>query len=186
MENLVVLISGKRRSGKTTVARIFQSYGFVMQGFADPLYDLHNKIWFNDTPIGPEHRDLTPKQRVRLINLGGALRAVESDALVRMAASHLNAMWKYPYYSHNAVVPNYRFPNEKHIGRYLEGDTHLHTIRVIRRGYIPDDGLDHDLSETALDNEIFDSTFSVPNGDVEALQRMTARLALELLDRWGR
>jgi hypothetical protein len=170
VKNLVVLIGGKRRSGKSTVAEVFREYGYMLNGFADPLYELHNKIWLEKPRIKSWHRDLTPSERGRLIRLGKALREVHPDALVRMLASRINALWGFPGYSHRLVIPNYRFPNERGIATYLDGETTVRTVRVERLGYEPRDGWDDDPTETALDNEVFDYTIRVEDGDLATLK----------------
>jgi energy-coupling factor transporter ATP-binding protein EcfA2 len=172
----IILISGKRRSGKSTLARYLRGYGYTTTGFADWLYILHNRIWAEHEPIWGEHGDLERDQRERLIDLGAALRCVHPDALVRLTASEINDDY---LISRNTkfVIPNYRFPNEKNIVQYLQFPAVVHTVRVTREGQTFDDGLDDDPSETSLDGEQFDSIVRAGDGQLYMLQDAARALA---------
>jgi len=176
MSKVILLISGKRRSGKSTLANYFRGYGYHVIGFADPLYKLHNEIWVEHKQIYQWHGDLTRDQRERLIDLGATLRCLHPDALVRMAASAIRGEASPAL----VVIPNYRFPNELKIGEYAGPEYVVRTLRLKRIGHALTDGLDDHASETALDNAEFDYTVSVADGDFVALSQEATRIAKQI------
>lgn len=177
---IVLLLAGKRRSGKTKVAQYLGKYGYVTMGFADLLYDIYNQVWFDCPSIYDTHGDLSAVERKRLINLGGAIRFVNKDAFVRVLAGRARKLWKFNGSPCRIVVPNYRFPNEARLPEYLGGEVMLRTVHIERIGYTPNDGLDGDITETALDNADFDYTISVDDGDLAALAGEAVRVHHEV------
>jgi len=182
-KKVILLISGKRRGGKSTLADYLRGYNYQKLGFADPLYSLYNQIWLNSVQLTQEHGDLSRVVRERLIDLGAALRCVHSDAVVRIAAKRIRGMVEREEI-YRFVLPNYRFPNELKIGDYASlqngADFVVRTIRIERKGHVLLDGLDNDMTETALDDAEFDYTISVDNGDLDTIAAEARRIAQEI------
>ena len=203
---MIIMLSGKRQSGKTTLARMLEKeYGYHVVGLADPLYDIYNMVanslpsnpWltaalaalsgtYTYPQLGPYHGELPEAQRRVLIQLGAYIRehfgtnTLCWETQRRISKLPLNA--KYRGMSgkdiavHNVVIHNFRFPDEAKF--FASDNQHVTTVRLERVGYErPDDGVSTDASETALDNYAFDLRFEVPDGDMEAMRRVAKTLA---------
>lgn len=106
---IVVIISGKQGSGKTTLAENLKKVlsPCVHMKFADPLYDMHNFI--RDTLT--KYDIATEKKDRKLLQwLGtGYVRAIDGDAWCKIARKRANFFLTG---GSNVVIDDCRFPNE--------------------------------------------------------------------------
>src|SRR5690606_25237255 len=145
-------IAGKKRSGKDTVAKALEPFGYQRVGFADELKRAALEI----NPLihgGGELRELVgalgwetakdhyPGVRRFLQELGTSIRERDRYFWIRAAFMRINPALADGY---GVVVPDVRYPNEVDAIRRAGGTI----IQVVRPGR-PDDG-DRHASETAL------------------------------------
>jgi hypothetical protein len=149
-----VAISGKRRSGKTTLAeKLFKSYGYIPLHLASPLKAMcKEQFGLSEAQVNGDHKEsptvynrdgvfLTPRQI--MIEMGRFYRSIDENFWVNKLILQAGS---YPEGS-VVVVPDVRFKNEiealKKRGAYL---VRLERDEALTGSYI------NDPSETELDN----------------------------------
>ena len=185
-------IAGKKRSGKDTVAKALEPFGYQRVGFADELKKMALEInpviaaeedasnW-PPSPIAvrlgdmvaalgwEDAKDDTPEVRKFLQELGTSVRDRDRSFWVRAAFMRVNPALADGY---GVVVPDVRFPNEVDAIRRAGGAV----VLVVRPGR-PDDG-DRHVSETALDGIAFDHTV-FNDADLDTLERRAVEALAE-------
>src|SRR5690606_15406979 len=152
-------IAGKKRSGKDTVAKALEPFGYQRVGFADELKQMAleiNPMIPGDTRLRGVVKDFGwecakefPGVRKFLQELGTSIRERDRYFWIRTAFMRINPALADGY---GVVVPDVRYPNEVDAIRRAGGTV----IQVVRPGR-PDDG-DRHASETALDGIAFNHT----------------------------
>lgn len=160
---MLILISGKQRSGKDTVAKMLQmELGFKIKHFAYPIkvaYAKHRDISLTDLET---LKNTDPEIRADLIDYGAAGRLVNKDYWVNQL---LPIEW-------HTIIPDTRFTSE--IERCLDTPHMVMTIRVeadrdvrATRGTLSNED---DQSECDLDDyEDWDYVIN-NNSDLDELQ----------------
>lgn len=170
---LLVGLSGKKQSGKSTIARYLgEKHAFFEYGWADPLKQV----------IGIELMGLTvdqvygsnkdketvdtfwgksPRHLLQIIGTECFRKQVDPDFWVKVGIKHFTT-----FKDRNIVIPDCRFPNEVEAIKKLGGVV----IRVVREDWTVKD--EHE-SETALDNYNFEHVVTAKTGELESLQLQT-------------
>lgn len=178
---MIIGVSGKRGSGKTTLGELLElKYGFTPVSFAATLKTMV-KYYFNLTedhvngglkeePL-PQWQNYTPRQI--MIDFGQFFRRFDPDFWVKAAFKGLNLAEK------NYIVTDVRFPNEANYIKSLGGAL----IRLNRASSLNIyKGEINDISETALDNfPHFD--IIVPANENETMEQLdlTSRRVYDLV-----
>ena len=174
----IIGISGKGRSGKTTVAEYLQKvYGYEETSFAVPLKEAVIRALAKNPP--PAHTELeepawrrliyhdrTPFTRWLLQFIGTEIVRDEIDV------EHWVKAWMKDNVGRGTklVVPDVRFPNEVRAIRHLGGEI-WRVVRTDDFGGGIESGADH-RSETQLDDFTPDYLLEAPSG-IENLYRLT-------------
>jgi len=194
----LVGIAGKKRSGKDTVAKALEPFGFQRIGFADELKQMaleinpfiepldYNTYRLSEVveDVGWERaKDILPEVRRFLQELGTSVRARDRSFWIRAAMMEIDSAL---VALRGVVVPDVRFPNEVDAIRKAGGTV----ILVVRPGR-PDDG-DRHASETALDGIAFDYTIindagldTLEQRAIEALTECNIPTPLRESPRWA-
>lgn len=174
METKVILISGKAGSGKDTFATFLDtmltSTGKRVQilHFADILKFFCKEYYGWDGQKDEKGRGI-------LINVGTHLaRANNPDIWVNILIEYYKAFHtEYDVF----LIPDCRFPNE--IERWQELQVPMASVRMLRDIQITSDETAADISETALDDWLFDY-FIENNGTLDALKCAAEAVAFDI------
>lgn len=154
---MIVLVSGKRQHGKSSVGDyLANTYGFTQLSFAAKLKQIARELF--DVDVGRVHGALSPEDRQLLIDLGQDMRKLRStvwaDYLVKYSYDDL-------VFS-ETVIADWRFLNEYEVMSALPAT--VVTVRVIRPGFVGEDVAKmDDISETELDKFDFDYYLEAAN-----------------------
>lgn len=174
----IIGISGKGRSGKTTVSEYLQKvYGYKETSFAVPLKEAIIRALVKNAPPSMKelaepawrrliYHDRTPFTRWLLQFIGTEIVRDEVDVEYWVKAWTKDNVGK----ADKLVVPDVRFPNEVRAIRHLGGEI----WRVVRTDGFSEgieSGADH-RSETQLDDFTPDYLLEAPSG-IENLYRLT-------------
>jgi dephospho-CoA kinase len=126
---LIVGISGRRRSGKDTVAKVLEQEGFIRRSLADPIKEACKVIFgWDDVQLGDGGKDvvdlrygLTPRWAMQTLGTDWAqstLAGMASYADITGRELWVNRLFDY-YYTKihpfgDLVVPDVRFLHEAH------------------------------------------------------------------------
>lgn len=181
-----IVLVGRAGAGKTTCAELLCGHfpvGYRRYSIAGPLKEIAAQLW----------GEAASRDRHKLQALGVAVRAIDEDAWINLAAQKIERETTRPgyldgmyYLGGAAVVDDCRFPNELKV---LKGQgfvsirvTAARNARVARlqaNGKLQDESqLEHE-SETALD--YFDTDYVIENdaGELHLLDRLTTILNVE-------
>jgi hypothetical protein len=181
LKKTIILLSGKKRVGKDTVAdHLISTYGYVKIGFADALkHYLRAVLDINiDNHVG---RDLTTHERFALQHFGtDCCRKIDPDVWVRHVINTLkdyNSSEELPHW-HQIVIKDTRFPNEV-TGVTEWGEANGYKVITIRLEYLDKPIDDGHESEVGLDDWEFDYTLyrskdTTEDMTLEAIDRIIA------------
>lgn len=178
-------LSGKKRSGKSTVANHLKTrYNFVEISFAYPLKEYIGRGVFglNDDQLygSEEVREavdprwgLSPRAILQKVGTDLLRDGLDEDIWVKVAANKINEICaKNP--NARIVVSDCRFPNEIETLRKLGG----YGVRVTRIGQV---SRDTHSSETSLDTFHFDYHIQGEDGSIQSVYDSTDKLITTLL-----
>jgi hypothetical protein len=160
----IIGISGKRRSGKTTLAKYLETHhGAHKLSFADPL---RRELALLGYPEDVLHSKPTPDAiRALMIAHGQARRFYDPDYWVRKAFNHLDGLTRLG--AEIAVIDDVRFWNEAEKLK-SHGATLIRLTRFGLENHEP--GVDTDSSETELDDwHEWDYEVQAPDGGLADL-----------------
>lgn len=151
-------LSGKARAGKDTAAQVLVAeHGFTQIGFADVIkamaYDIDPSIGGHPLrglvdAMGWEEAKLVPGVRIFLQRMGASGRErLDKGVWVRAALRDVDNLMKD---GTSVVISDVRYPNEAEAIRKRGGII----VRIDR----PNVFIDNDVSETSMDDEIFEVT----------------------------
>lgn len=153
---LLVGLTGRKRSGKSTVARILcERHGFVELSFANPIREFVARLlWPNGTGALERNKEapidwldgITPRQMMQTLGTEWGRQMVHPDLWVR-ACMHRLEYTRCP----RIVISDVRFPNEAKAIRERGG-----VIVEVWRDEAPT-GDDH-ISEAGLPRDLIDVT----------------------------
>ena len=176
-----ILISGKARSGKDTIAKyLIEQYGYTRWAFADKLKECIYKYSDWDGEKDEKGRKL-------LQSVGQAFREYDKDNWIKVLAKDIvEYIQDYHFLSYfNIVISDVRFINEIETFKYLmleafdENNIKFRTIRIDRP--IENDNAEwhKDISEIDLDNyNNFDYIIS-NDSDIDSLYRKIDKIMKE-------
>jgi len=174
----VILLSGKRLSGKDTVAKLLKSEKIVCVAFADELkreYARLSGASYERIMMDGKYKE---EHRRALIELATSTRFIEPTRWARLVyEKHVN--------DEIIVVSDWRFPDE---AEYFEKKCRVIRVRInasesIRkaRGWVYNFSVDEDQSERVLDTATFDITVN-NDGDLDALRAQLVVVVGEATD----
>lgn len=181
-----IVLFGKAGAGKTTCADLLIGHfpcGYRRYSIAEPLKDIAATIW------GSSART----DRHKLQSLGVAVREIDEDAWINLAAQKIERETTRPEYLDGlhyrggaAVVDDCRFPNELRVLKGLgfvsirvTAPRNDRLARLQANGKLQDEAqLDHP-SETALDYHDADYVIENTEGELHLLDRLTTILNVE-------
>jgi dephospho-CoA kinase len=122
---MIVMISGKQGSGKTTLAQALQSawgkHGMAVwrYKFAQPLYDMHNAVYIvaRQYGIGPLADGKKDGPLLQLLGTEWGRNTKDPDIWVNCAKSkvaEVTKQWRVMNYFHIVLIDDLRFKNEFH------------------------------------------------------------------------
>lgn len=163
---MIVMLAGKRRSGKTTVRKYLGDYVVPKPLYLSITDEISGFLYDRfDVDIGPDHGDLTTYERTLMIKAGELIRCADEDQLIRGATSCINEDEDGMVY----IIDQFRFPREY---AYVREEFPKHTvltIRLTRLGDSPEPGFDKDPTECALDDFNFDEEIAAVDGNTAIL-----------------
>ena len=175
----VILISGKARHGKDTVASIMQTYLTISKNKKVLIAHYGDLVKYVCKTFFDWNGEKDDAGRSLLQYVGtDAVRAVYPNYWVDFIADMLTVFkdkWDY------VIIPDARFPNE--ITRMKEKGLDVETFRVIRPNFESDltaEQLKHS-SETALDNFDFDHIIS-NNSNKKSLGKLIINICENMME----
>lgn len=175
---MILGLSGKKRSGKSTVASFLCSeFGFKEISWAYPLKEIiGNKLLglTHDQMYGEEEIKeavdpfwgKSPRDLLQIIGTDCFRKQVHPEFWVKLGIREIEKQLK-SY--RNIVVSDCRFPNEMRAIEKLGG----HPVRITREGQINNDS---HPSEIALDTYSFPYEIVAKSGDIEGLELRSKQL----------
>lgn len=166
----VVAVSGKRRSGKNTIANFLIEKGFRQERFATELYHEVGQLGFTPDQV-EEHKEVI---RPIMIAIGDARRHFDPDHYARKLVGRL------PFTkSEHVVVTDLRFSNEAKLLRDWASITghRVTLVRVERPDYVRNTPADYHRSECDLDQwQDWDMIVNANSGEIDKLERAATEL----------
>ena len=173
---MIVGLSGKKQSGKSTVARYLKAkYKFAEVFWAEPLKEQIGRGLFglDDAQLygsDAAKEAIIPKwgmsarEIYQKVGTDCFRDRIHPDFWVILGSDRIHAVSSI---GNDVVVTDCRFPNEMDAIKTLGG----HSIRVIREGQETKD--EHE-SETALDSYEFDTVLTASSGDLPGLHKLVS------------
>lgn len=167
---LLVGLSGKKQSGKSTLARYLEEkHAFFEYGWADPLKQIigMDLMGLTADQVYGSNKDKetvdpfwnkSPRHLLQIIGTECFRKQVDPDFWVKVGVRQFNN-----FRDRNIVVPDCRFPNEIEAIQKEGGIV----IRVVREDWTVKD--EHE-SETALDSYDFEHIVTAKTGEIDSLQ----------------
>lgn len=181
---MLISLSGKKRSGKTTVANhLISKYNFKEVSWAEPLKEIIGKQLFeftDDQLYGAEEcREaivdrwgMSPRKILQLVGTDCFRRVISDDFWVTLGLPKINALLAQ---GENVVISDSRFPNEVMAVKNLGGTTiEVRKIEPFSKSQ------DKHESEHALDDWEFDYTIQAVAGDLDALYKKIEEIYTDL------
>lgn len=186
MNKTIILIAGKKRSGKNYTAEILQNL-LLRKGiscetfsFAEPLKDIVAKTFLISQSELEDYKNNPNRYKIMLKDNEGSNSRILTD--FRQVLNDLGTPIMKSYFGDNIwvnlienkikksqsnviIIPDFRFPIEK----LQMKDTKVHTIRVNREGLEPSDL----VSENSLNDFVFD--YEIDN-NVEGYSELMVQL----------
>lgn len=168
---MIIGLTGKKRSGKSTISEFLVSKGFHEVSFAYPLKEIIGRELFglnDDQLYGPEEAreavipdwGYSPRQILQLVGTECFRKVIRDDFWVVLGRRRLMELANK---GKDVVISDCRFPNEMEAIKSIGGIT----VRVIREGQI---SIDTHPSETSLDDYKTDHEITAKSGDIQSLK----------------
>lgn len=161
----ILLLSGKKQSGKDTAGKLLQQYNYSCVAFGDELknkctilansilelnissnYFHDNKLKETDIYIPFLQKNVTPRYLLQTFGTAFIRNCIHEDYWSLFLVNEI----KNKYKGKNIVITDVRFPNEIEIITHnLKDFYNIYTIRIIRNNSTIQNDLH--ISETALD-----------------------------------
>jgi hypothetical protein len=174
---VIISLSGKKRSGKTTVANyLIAKHGFVEVSWAEPLKEIIGRKLFgltDDQLYGPaelreavvEEWGKSPRQILQIVGTDLFRKHFDMDFWVKIGMREIK---KHQAAGNNKIViSDTRFPNEAMAVLALKGS--CINVRKIANADDPKTPDDNHASENALDNWEFDYVIQSFAGEIDLL-----------------
>ena len=185
---MIISISGKKRSGKSTIATYLERYGFLEVSWAYPLKEIIGKQIFGLTQdqiygsneererIIPEW-DMSSRQILQKVGTDLFRNHINKDIWVKWGVRYIDSTLS--RLINSVVVSDTRFPNELEALRELakEKETPFAAINIVRKGLVSEDT---HSSENALEGYPFDYTIEGGDGELIWLYAQIEHILLEI------
>jgi len=177
MSHLIIGLTGKKRAGKSTVAKhLCEKHGFVEITVAEPLKEVIGRhlFYFTDEQLYGNTKDVVDERwfvtpREVWLAFGEFIRGkYGEDYLAKRTMFRIAALFaRYPKGA-RVVVSDCKFPRELEVVETVGGVT----CRVTKEGNTTDES---DI-ETATDSYNTDFEFSAADGDLDSLLAQTDKM----------
>ena len=168
---MIIGLSGKKQSGKSTVTNFLTRRGFMEVSWAAPLKKkigmellglTHEQVYGTeeDKEAVDDFWGRSPRELLQIIGTECFRNLVHPDFWVKLGVKEIRAQ---TFLKRNVVVSDCRFPNEIEAVKKLGGSS----VRIIREGQ---SSTDRHPSETALDRYDFDYIITAKSGDLDGLK----------------
>lgn len=173
---ILISLSGKKQSGKSTVANYLTSrHGYTELSFAYPLKEIIGKQLFglDDNQLygngAVKEQKIpqwgrSPREILQIVGTDLFRKNFDPDFWVKIMMKKIRDIRSKDSKA-RIVISDCRFPNEAYAVQSLGG----YCIHIEKQHQVNND--EHE-SERALDHFKFDSVFSVPAGDLDSLYRL--------------
>lgn len=178
----IIGLTGRRRSGKDTVASFLVDRGFTRLSFADPLKEaVKSLFFFSDDQLEKRKEQVDPRYGVsprRVLQCLGTdlirdqlqdLLGMSEPIFLASMRSRIDAITT--TCRTRVVISDVRFPDEARLIRELGGVV----FRVVRPAVETDETVDRHASEIAMDDEPVEMVIE-NDGSIEDLHRRLEQL----------
>ena len=101
MKKIIILISGKQGSGKTTLAKSIRDYFRKEKGwltkrfrFAQPIYEMHDAVWKVMNEYGFERKSIKDGPLLQLLGTEWGRETIDVDIWVKCCQNSINQHFK--------------------------------------------------------------------------------------------
>lgn len=166
---MLIGITGKKRSGKDTIASLLEVHKFKRLSFADPIKNIGRIFGFTEEELNGEKKEvlneywnITPRKFMQIVGTEMFRTHFRSDVWLKMMEYRMSL------YKGNIVIPDIRFYNEADFIISHGGE-----LWQVTRPMPEYSGHEEDshVSETALDGNIISKRFE-NTGTIEDLYRI--------------